>query len=528
MLLSALGIGHAELYCCLQSNVMSDSSVMSDSRRQDIAWTEDSKRIVVTGTGNDVYARAILWDSGSSCGDLASGGHIKRCNTCDIKQQRPYRLATGSEDTDVGFYQNVPFKKDHFNTEPNKYVNAVRYSPDGEFFVAADSGGKIYLYDGKEGKFVSEINGGEAQAHKGGIYGISWSSDSKRFMSASADKSVKIWDAGANKCVTTFTAGSDVMDQQVGCIWVGDSIVSTSLSGFINFWDEGNAGAPASIIKGHAENITAMTVCGDSFFAGCTSGRTSSCAIANGQSVVFEASHSSQVITACSAGTTLVTAGMDDTVRITQFGDAKLGATVKLSSQPQGVCILGDLIGVAGKSHITLIRGGKRVGETPAPYGATSISISAGGDVAVGGSDKKVHIYTLSGDTLAEKDALDGGDVVLTVGYSPDGATLAAAGVKRQVLTWDASKYGEPIQLRWKYHTSKVTCLAWSPDSTHIATGSLDTNIYIWSMAKPGSKIKIGEAHPSGCITAIGWQDDNTVFSAGFDGAVRSWAITRA
>ena len=482
---------------------------------------------MIVGSGNDVFCRAILWDSGSSCGDFG-GGHIKKCNTVDIKQQRPYRLASGSEDATVGFYQNVPFKSDHFNKEPNKYVNAVRYSPDGEFFVAGDSGGKLYLYEGKEGKFVNEINGGEAQAHKGGVYGISWSEDSKRFMSASADKSVKIWDAGANKCVTTFTAGTTVEDQQIGCIWVGDSIVSTSLSGFINFWDEGNAGAPASIIKGHSENVTAMTVCGDSFYAGCTSGRTTTCAIANGQSATFDNSHASQVKTACSAGTTLVTAGMDDTVRITQFGEAKLGTPVKLSSMPQGVGILDDLVGVAGKGHITLIRGGKRVGETPAPYGATSISFSAGGDVAVGGEDKKVHIYTLSGDTLAEKDTLDGGDAILTVAYSPDGANLAAGGVKRQVLVWDASKYGEPTQQRWKYHTSKVTCLAWSPDSALIASGSLDTNIFIWNMAKPTSRIKIGEAHPNACVTAIGWQDDNTVFSSGFDGCVRSWAVTRA
>lgn len=49
-----------------------------------------------------------------------------------------------------------------------------RYAPDGSLYATVDAGGKIYIYDGKEGTFKNELNGGEPKAHAGGIYGLSW------------------------------------------------------------------------------------------------------------------------------------------------------------------------------------------------------------------------------------------------------------------------------------------------------------------------------------------------------------------
>lgn len=489
----------------------------------DIAWSEDSKRLGVAGNGNDTYARAILWDSGSNCGDL--NGHIKKCNGIDIKPCRPYRLVTAGEDTEVGFFAGPPFKRDKMIKDNAKFVNGVRYSPDGTYFVTADAGGKIFLYDGKDGSLKHEIG---PNAHSGGCYGVSWSADSKHFVSCSADKTIKIWDAEANKNTVTFIAGTDVMDQQVGCVWVGDTIISTSLSGNMNFWDKSSPNAPTHIIKGHKENATAMALDTSSgkLFTGCTEGRVTTASISDGKAE-YLAGHKSLVVAMAVENGKLISAAMDDTVRVTPVGADALGTAVKLSSQPKGVGALGDLVGVAGLSHITLVRGGtNRVCELATPYAATCIAFSKNGtEVAVGGEDKKVHIYTLDNDTLTEKDTLDCGDVVLCIGYSPDGAYLAASGVKRQVLVWDASKYGEPVQQRWKHHTSKVTCLAWSPDSNYIATGSLDTNIIIWNMSKPMSRIMIKEAHPSAMITAVQWGGDNELFSSGYDGCVRSWNI---
>lgn len=156
----------------------------------DIAWSDDSKRIVCCGEGKDIFAKALMWDSGSSLGEVI--GHSKFVNSIDFKQNRPYRVVTGSEDTDVGFYQGPPFKLDHLNKDHGNFVNSVRFAPDGSFFASGGADGRAFLYDGKEGKLVAEVGGGSAPAHTAGIYAISWSPDSKRFITASADKTVKV------------------------------------------------------------------------------------------------------------------------------------------------------------------------------------------------------------------------------------------------------------------------------------------------------------------------------------------------
>lgn len=47
------------------------------------AWTDDSNRIVGVGEGKDLFAKAIVYDTGSKVGDL--NGPTKGLLTVDIK-----------------------------------------------------------------------------------------------------------------------------------------------------------------------------------------------------------------------------------------------------------------------------------------------------------------------------------------------------------------------------------------------------------------------------------------------------------
>lgn len=78
---------------------------------------------------------------------------------------------------------------------------------------------------------------------------ISWSPDSSQLLSASGDKTAKIWDVGANSIVSTFNMGSNVLDQQLGCLWQKDHLLSLSLSGYINYLDKNNPDKPLRVIK---------------------------------------------------------------------------------------------------------------------------------------------------------------------------------------------------------------------------------------------------------------------------------------
>lgn len=68
-------------------------------------------------------------------------------------------------------------------------------------------------------------------------------------LSASGDKTSKVWDVGANFVVNTFTMGSSILDQQLGCLWQNDHLLSISLSGYINYLDKNNPSKPLRVIK---------------------------------------------------------------------------------------------------------------------------------------------------------------------------------------------------------------------------------------------------------------------------------------
>lgn len=52
-----------------------------------------------------------------------------------------------------------------------------------------------------------------------------------------------------NSVVSTFTMGSTVLDQQLGCLWQKDHLLSISLSGYINYLDRNNPSKPLRVIK---------------------------------------------------------------------------------------------------------------------------------------------------------------------------------------------------------------------------------------------------------------------------------------
>lgn len=52
-----------------------------------------------------------------------------------------------------------------------------------------------------------------------------------------------------NSVVDTFTMGSNVLDQQLGCLWQKDHLLSVSLSGYINYLDRNNPSKPLRVIK---------------------------------------------------------------------------------------------------------------------------------------------------------------------------------------------------------------------------------------------------------------------------------------
>jgi len=93
------------------------------------------------------------------------------------------------------------------NLDHSRYVNAVRFAPNGEKYVTVGSDKKGFLYDGKTGDKLGELSA--EGGHSGSIYCAAWTADSSKILTASVDKTCKLWDA-SGQLLQTFNFGKDV------------------------------------------------------------------------------------------------------------------------------------------------------------------------------------------------------------------------------------------------------------------------------------------------------------------------------
>ena len=264
-------------------------------------------------------------------------------NTVDFKPSRPFRIVTGSEDNTAAVYEGPPFKFKGTKTDHSRYCQVVRYSPDGNFWASGGFDGKIFLYDGKDSEPKGELSG-----HTGGVYGLAWDGASKKLLSASGDKTCRVWDVANMVCLATFKMGEGVEDQQVGCLWSGPHMVSVSLSGFLNYLDMDNPAKVKQVVKGHNKPITALCLGSNrkTFYSGSSDGAIISWDSETGRNERISGPGHGVQVTAIlqGSGTSIFTVGFDDTLR--QFDSATgqySGAAVSLSAQPRDMDHAGEV-----------------------------------------------------------------------------------------------------------------------------------------------------------------------------------------
>jgi WD40 repeat protein len=508
-------------------------------RINDIAWDGDSQRIIAVGDGKERFGHCITADSGNSVGEIS--GHSSQINCVSIRQQRPLRAATGSDDMSLCFFHGAPFK---FNTslrgKHDKFIYGTQFSPDGNAIVSVGSDRRIWLYDGKTGEAQRQIGEGE---HKGSIFGVSWAKDSKKLVTCSGDQTVKIWDAEAGKCTQSWRMGEEgtvsVQDQQVGVTWPGGRsdglVISVDLEGNLNYFQEGNA-KPTRVVRGHQKAITAAGCLPESktLFTGSYEGRARSWDLSSGAASDIDGEMHSNYVSGIAASPEdgrIYSVGWDDTLRtIDASQNSFTGNAIKTDGQPKGVAVAT----VGGKLHtlvatangITIYSDGSEVGKQKLPAPPTCVAAS-GETVAVGADDKKVRLFKASSaasfDSMTELQ--EPTHPISTLAFSPDGSHLAVGLSSGKIFVYSNSSGSWTLETnRWSAHTARVTCVAWSPDGKKAVSGALDTSVFVWSLADPGKRVKALNAHKEG-VGGVVWVEERKVVSCGADAAVKVWKV---
>ncbi|KAL9035290.1 MAG: hypothetical protein Q9214_006652, partial [Letrouitia sp. 1 TL-2023] len=466
--------GTVRVWDCLGGGVTKGEYHIISGRINDLCWDGDSTRIIAVGDGKEKYGHCITADSGNTVGEIS--GHSSQINAVSIRQQRPLRAATGSDDTSLVFYHGAQFKFNTSSRKHNRFVYGVAFSPDGANIVSVGADKQIWLYDGKTGEPKSEIGGGE---HKGSIFGVSWAKDSKRFVTSSADQTIKIWDAEAGKAVQTWRMGDEgavsVPDHQVGVVWpAGRSdglIISLNLNGDLIYLNEGTQ-TPQRIVQGHQKNITSLaTITSGSdnhqtFFTGSSEGRICAWDIASGKADIVDGDTHSNYVSgtiASRSGKRVYSVAWDDSLRcIDTAAKTFTGVSTKTDGQPRGVASGSDdelVVVVATHKGVSIYRDNQQIKNLSFPTFSPTIVAASSSMVALGGDDSSLHTATWDIEQRHKLTDL-GGSSISALAFSPDGQMLAAGFASGKISVFETKGWGIAIS-RWSAHTGRVTGIRW-------------------------------------------------------------------
>lgn len=491
----------------------------------DVSWDFEGKRLCVVGEGRDKFGAFISWDSGNSLGEIS--GHSQRINACHFKQSRPMRCITVGDDGSVVFYQGPPFKftaSDRTHHDQGKFVRDVQFSPgSGEFAVTVGYDRKIVCFDGKTGEFIKYIED-ENEPVGGGNFAISWV-DESRFVTASADSTVRLWSVKDSKFLGKWVIpGDSLASQQVGVVATKDEqIISLSLDGTLNFLKIGEE-SPIKFFRGHNKGITALTV--HPLVSGSYDGK-----IVNWDTTpeTMRQDHSNLIVSIDnSEPPKYASVSWDDTLKVLGETKLKFEGQPKVSSSANN----GGIIAVATDSDYLLILNsytGEVLQKKQLAEPASAVGIS-GGLVAVGLERSNViEVFKASDLEVSYKLATALRATPSCVSISATESYLAAGDVMGKIILYDLNTK-EVKTTRWAYHTSRINSISWRPaesdgDEDLVATASLDTNIFIYSVKRPMKTLKSLNAHKDG-VSVVLWDDSQTLVSCGADACIKRWNVT--
>lgn len=373
-------------------------------------------------------------------------------------------------------------------------------SPDGTLIAGANHGGApIQLFDSVEGRKLRELAG-----HGDLISDLAFSPDGKSLVTASYDKSVRVWDVASGEQKKFFQGHAD----KITCLALsrdGKTIASGGFDRTIRFWD-----APVEPIEVGADVYGIAFSPDGKSLAAIVSGSMRVLDLA-ARKELFRVPRPAEVgVVAFSPDGKTLAATVGAGVRFWELpagkeqpgGPAGRGAVHSVGWSPDGASLVvaGDNVAVWDVARrAERFRGEKRADRAAfSPDGKT---------VAVGGMRSLRLLDARTGAELRKVDAH--ATQVTALAWSPDGTSLLSGGPDKQVKLWDPGTGRE--QRRLEGH-EWPNCAAFSPDGTRIATGDGAT-ARLWSAAdgkllrtlgKPGGQVMSIAFSPDGKSVALG------------------------
>ncbi|MEP0783843.1 serine/threonine protein kinase [Trichocoleus sp. DQ-A1] len=279
-------------------------------------------------------------------------------------------------------------------------VNSIAINPDGETLVSASHDKTIKVWNMKTGELIRTLTG-----HYYSVYCVAISPDGQTLVSGSSDKTIKVWNLKTGKLIRTLLGHSSSVDT-VAISPDEQTLVSGSDDKTIKVWNL-KTGKLVRTLLGHKNYVWSAAISPD--------------------------------------GQTLVSGSDDKTIKVWNLRTGILTRT-----------LLGHDNSVNSVAF--------------SPDGKTVASGSWDNTIKVWNLKTGELIYTLMGHS----------DYVYSVAFSPDGENIASGSSDKTIKLWNL-KTGELIDTMTE-HDNSVNSVAFSPDGATFASASNDTTVKIWRM----------------------------------------------
>lgn len=349
------------------------------------------------------------------------------------------RLASGSGDTTVRFWDlgtQLPDKtcKNHKN-----WVQCVAWSPDAACLASGDQNGAVWLWNPATGEPL-----GQCRGHSKCITSMAWEPahvqlPCRRLVTASQDCTAKVWDISIRQCVFTLSGHTHL----VSCVkWGGDGLIHTSSrDGSIMVWDAKN-GAKTLTLAGHGHWVNTLALSAEYALRTGAYDHTAKAPASDdeGQQIALK-----RYQAACSGQPERLVSGSDD-------------FTIFLWEPSKSKKPLGRMTG-----HLQLINQVQF-----SPDGRWIVSASFDKSVKLWDGLKGVFVATLRGHV----------GPVYQVAWSADSRLLVSGSKDSTLKVWDV--HTRKLRLDLPGHADEVYTVDWSPDGASVASGGKDKVLKLW------------------------------------------------